>query len=505
MYLIKTLIVIEFLLSMGLFLYRAALVPSQRHIVDAKVVGLILLTPAVALLCHNIYIYYAYLMVAVAFNWRSRAELCSIYLLMLPMTPMMSLGGQIGGLYLIQLSTVAVMNIGALIGLFIARRQRAYTRPAFDAAIFLLFAMHVYIDSRGEGAASVTNFARLLIVQGIAICIPYVVVSRALGERRDIDLSLLRLTLAGFLAALIAVFETARNWILYQSFYGALKVQMLAGSATLNMRGGRLRTGGPLLDNTGAGIFFAVVLMILPFLRSRFRPAAFWGVAAIMAAGLFATQSRGAWIAAIVGFGAILVYRGQSSRAALFAGLGGGAAAIVLLTLDKGSRLAETLGVSGRSVGTGEYRSRLLSRGLEQIAAHPLLGQSPQQLVANMSDMVQGQHIVDFVNTHLYIAMAAGLPWFAVWLGIWASASVAAWRLRKAAQPGENAAEVPFAIIVTAMAALVATSPIDRNMTWAIIALALAQPCFALAKARSSPLVRRHRPKLVASIRPARV
>ena len=500
-YLIKTLIVIEFLLSMGLFLYRAALAPSQRHVVDAKVVGLILLTPAVALLCHNIYIYYAYLVAAVAFNWRSRAELCSIYLLMLPMTPMLSLESRVGSMYLMALSTVAMMNIGALTGLGIARRQRTYTRPAFDVAIFLLLAMHVYIEGRGANA---TSIARIITTQVIAIGIPYFVVSRAIGGRRDMDLSLLRLALAGFMCALVAVFETVRNWILYQSFYGALKVQMLAGSATLNMRGGRLRTGGPLFDNTGAGIFFAVTLMILPFLRSRFRPAAFWGVAAVMTAGLLATQSRGAWIAAIVGFAAILIYRGQASRAPLLAGLGGSAAAIVFLTLDKGSRLAETLGVSGHSVGTSEYRSRLLSQGLEQIAAHPLLGQSPQQLVANMSDMVQGQHIVDFVNTHLYIAMAAGLLWFAVWVGIWASAPIAAWRLRKAAQPGVNAAEVPFAIIVTAMVALVATSPVDRNLTWAIIALALACPCFAFANAGSSPLARRQqRPKLVASIRPA--
>lgn len=480
---VKTLIAIEGLLIIGMLLFRLALRPGNRQIVDIRAVLVTLSVPAVALLAHNVFIYYAFLAAAVAFNARSRAELGATYLLMLPMTPLLPLETAAGGVYLLPLSAVAAMNLGALIGLAITPGRRTFASGAADIAALLLITLFTYIDGRDVSAISIARSVGLFVV---AYAGPYLLVSRSITNRDQLDRALLRLALAALMAAVIAMFETRRHWVLYQSFNDALHVPISLQSATLGMRGGRLRTGGPLVDFSVAGVFFSAAIVMLPYLKSRFRPGWFWVIAGATLGGLFVTQSRGAWIGVAVGFAAILVYRGYLWRAVAL-----GSAAVLLrfalvASLGKGSRLAETLGKSGQAADTVEYRHKLLTQGFRQVLAHPLTGQPPKQLVAHLPDLVQGQHIVDFVNAHLYIAMAAGVPWFVVWAAIWALPMVRAWRVRRSAAPGPNPAEVPFGIVVATMVTIAATSIVDRNVTWPTIALALIGPCVALARTRGS-------------------
>ncbi len=493
---VKTLVAIEVLLVIGLALYRFALSPEHRRVVSGKAVGLTLLTPAVALLSGQLYVYYAYLTVAVAFNSRSRAELSSIYLLMLPMTPVLVRQLSAGGVYLLPWTAVASMNLGAAIGMLVGRPKKTVTRPLYDVAAVLLILMFAYIQGRDVSATSIlrTTLGTVLGFVG-----PYLLVSRGVSSRADLDLSLLRLALAATMSSIVAVFETLRHWVLYQSFKDALHIPLELGSATMMMRGGRIRTGGPILDYSVAGIFFAAVLMTMPYLKSRFRPGWFWLIVATDVVGLVATQSRGAWLGAAIGLAAILAYRGWVARTAIFVAIAAAVQYVVIPALGTQSKLAETLGSGGASVGTAEYRQRLLTRGMEQVWAHPLLGQDQNVLVANLQDMVQGQHIVDFVNGHLFIAMTAGIPWFVVWVVIWSLPIVGALRYRKLSVPGGNPAEVPLAIIVPVMVAIAATSIGDRNLTWPTIALALAGPCFAIAgmpqvgrtrlRPRSAPMI----------------
>ncbi|RYG35844.1 MAG: O-antigen ligase domain-containing protein, partial [Burkholderiales bacterium] len=100
--------------------------------------------------------------------------------------------------------------------------------------------------------------------------------------------------------------------------------------------------------------------------------------------GLFATQSRGGWLAAI---------RRQWGRVVL---LGGGAlvAELAILTFARSGRLADMLG-KGQDTKNVDYRQDLLTQGLDQIKAHPLFGQPTDQLIANMSGLRQGEGIVD--------------------------------------------------------------------------------------------------------------
>ena len=493
---LKTLAAIEVLLVLGLVLFRVALARGHRDVLRPGAIAVTLLTPAVGLLCGSAFIFYAYLAAAVAFNSRSRATLAATYLLMLPMTPALGQEAAAGAVYLLPVSALAAMNLGALIGVAITAKRRAFVNPGYDIAVLLLIALFVFIDARGVSATSIVRF---VIVSVVGFGGPYLLISRGIASRTDLDRALLSLGLAGFLAAVIAVFQTLRHWVLYQAFNEALHLSLGLQSFTSYIRGGLLRTGGPLVDFSVAGVFFAAVLMMLPYLKSKFHTLWYWGVVAVILAGLFVTQSRGGWVGAALGLAVILIFRRRLWQAIALAAIAALLRFVLFLSLSDSSRLAETFGQTGDAAFTADYRMNLLTRGLEQVGAHPVSGQPPRQLVASLSDLMQGQHIVDFVNSHLYVTMTTGVPGFILWLTIWLMPIVRCWHVRKAAPPGANPAEVPVGIIVATMVALTATSLGDRNLAWPTIALALSGACAALA-GRTDAIRPRPRRKLVVSL-----
>ena len=367
----------------------------------------------------------------------------------------------------------------------------------YDLAIWAFVGLFVFIANHNPSA---TNLLRAAVTNLLAFTGPYLLVSRAVRNPADLERVLLRLALGGVTVAVTALFQARRHWVLFETYNTALHVPLTVGSASMALRAGLLRTGGSMVDYSAAGLFLAAVITVLPLLRRSFRPAGFWVVAAVLAGGLFATQSRGAWVGAVAGLTVVAAWRGQWWRVLVVAG-GAAAAEVAVLLFAKSGRLASILGATDEG-GTAEYRRRLAARGIDQIRAHPVFGQSPDQLVANMIDLTQGQHIVDFVNGHLFVAMAAGLPLFLLWCAVWLMPLVEGWRTRR----GDPVlAAVPAALIVPSLVALVFTSIIDRNLTWPTIGLALAPACLALsrrgARATGPARARRAQP-LVATLAP---
>lgn len=480
LFLLKTLVVIDVLMVMALVLFRYALAPQYRSIVSGKVVALALFTPIVALFSGNIFIFCGYLVLAVAFNSRSRAELAGTYAFMLPTMPILTVEYGVGSIYLLAVSTVAAMGLGALIGFAVTRNRRVLTRTRYDVAVVLLIGMFIFISGRD---ATATGLLRGLTVNMLGFAGPYLLVSRGLGSREDVERFLLRFSLGAVVTSVVGCFQAMTHWVVFEGYHHALNVPFPITSFSLAMRAGLMRTGGSMLDYSAGGLFLAAALALMPMLRSRFRPSGFWMVSAALVAGLIATQSRGAWVAAIVGMLFVAAYRGRWGRVAMLAGASAAAGIMIQLFATSG-RLAAIAGTTGEAGDTASYRQLLFSRGMEQIRARPLFGQPPEQLIANLPDLVQGQRIVDFVNAHLFIAMAAGVPLFLVWCYIWLMPIVDAWRLRSRRLDGADLMEAPAAIVVPVMVALVATSIVDRNLTWPTIALGLAGPCIALSRQR---------------------
>ena len=105
-------------------------------------------------------------------------------------------------------------------------------------------------------------------------------------------------------------------------------------------------------------------------------------------------------------------------------------------------------------------------------------------MVANLPDLIQGEHIVDFVNAHLYVAMVAGVPLFLVWCLIWLTPVIDGWTRRSMWADGIPG--LPSAIVVTFIVAIAASAITERNLIWPTIALALAGPCSRVTSRREA-------------------
>lgn len=473
---LKVLLYLDFLLLIGLLGFRRALLPSVRSMVSPKAITLVLLTPAVVLIGGNIYLFHVYLICAVGLTSRTRSELCGIYLLMTSLVPAMTFSLVVGGVYLMSVASFASMNVGALIGMALTRGRVRRTDPLLDFSVLMILIVFTFMELRGVSA---TAMLRIILQNALFVVPPYLLVSRSVVNLEDVRKLLLHLCLAAFLGSIVAIFGILRHWDLYGSFFGALGVTETLGSSTLAVRGGLMRMGGPFHDYSAFGLFLAAIIAVLPALRRSFGRMEFLAVAAVLLLGIVSTQSRGAWIGMILGFVTFELLRNRRMMAVAMIAGGGAVYVLLRLVLAPSSRFADAVGSGGAGLETAQYRWRLLVRGLEQVEAHPVLGQNPAKLIENMPDMMQGQHIVDFVNSHLFVAMSTGLVGFAIWAVVWISVAgrVIARRSHHPAEIRRSGLSiVPVAMIVSSCVTLTFTSISDRNLFWLLVPAAFSTP-----------------------------
>jgi O-antigen ligase len=159
---------------------------------------------------------------------------------------------------------------------------------------------------------------------------------------------------------------------------------------------------------------------------------------AILGAGLAATVSRGPWIGALV---LIIVYlaTGPSAieRLAKFAAI---AAALLLplLFTSIGAELFAALPFVG-SVDSGSviYRQNLFSNAIEVIARNPWFGSSDYLSAPEMQQMMQGEHIIDIVNSYLKVALDSGFVGLGFFLAFFVAVLSGLWRTYKLAGVNE--------------------------------------------------------------------
>jgi O-antigen ligase len=211
---------------------------------------------------------------------------------------------------------------------------------------------------------------------------------------------------AGAILGLIALFEAARSWPLFEIMYQRLGVYRFG--VVVKMRHGLIRPYGPMLEPTDLGFVLALCLAAVLAARREFvKRANYLLVLALVAGGVLATQSRGGLVGAMLVCIAVPLYRR-------------GVRGIVeyLLLVPVAAILYAVMTFIGPDVGrlsdptiqgSVDYRAELLRRGLEEYWRNPWFGASFSHVVHAMSDMLQGEGIVDFVNSYLYFALMGGI------------------------------------------------------------------------------------------------
>ena len=274
-----------------------------------------------------------------------------------------------------------------------------------DRFLLAYLALSAVLSLRNASATQGMREAFYLVLE---VLLPYYVFSRGLTQLTRIKEAMSALVWATVLLAALGMFEFAKSWLLYTALPRAWGVDFAAGYLS---RDGLLRasatTGQAIVLGYSVAVGLGCYLALSKEVPSKAMRLAGW---ATMVGGLLAPLSRGPWVGAAVMAMGYLFTGPRGVRRVLtltFAGL----AAIPLLSLFPfGKRLVGMLPFLGDiETENINYRERLFENALILVDRNFWLGTYDyRERLADMG-MVQGQGIVDVVNTYVRVALEHGV------------------------------------------------------------------------------------------------
>jgi hypothetical protein len=216
--------------------------------------------------------------------------------------------------------------------------------------------------------------------------------------------------------------------------------------------------------SVGHGIALGYVLAIASLLYLALAPSpgkAFsrWTGSGILTVGLLVALSRGPWVGMAIGvvvFAAMSAHRLRDlSRILVWGGVFFG----LVLVSPYGEKLLNLLPFVGTTDAFNvDYRRRLLEASILVIQQHPLFGGGDYMGGLAAQGLVQGEGIVDIVNTYLAVALSQGLVGLGLFVGIFVAAGIGLLTARRQAGQDPGMRRLGSALLAALVAALVIIS-----------------------------------------------
>jgi len=421
---LRALIVILFLASVVFLLARRPacdLIPLRDF---KRRRNLWFLLTLLAFFSHSFWLYLGAGAVILYIAGRREHNPMALFYLLLFLIPPASLQVPGFGLvnYLVEIDHIRLLSVCVLLPAALALRRQGDTLrfgrtwPDRLLAAGLLLMSVLYLRE-----TTLTDTLRQTLYLFIDVLLPYYVASRGLRQISDFKDTLLAFVLASFLLALIGVAEYVRHWLLYSALVDAMGVPW-SMSGYLN-RGGSLRASATTGQAIVLGYVMCVAIGLFLFVQGYVRrPWQRLMGALLLAAGLFAPLSRGPWIGAMV---IVVVFvalgKGALRRLALLA-VAGMLALPLLTAVPGGDKVLDLLPYIGNvDKDNITYRERLMDNAWIVIQRNPLFGSFDFRNTPEMQSMIQGEGIIDIVNTYINVALRVGLVGLGLFLAFFAS------------------------------------------------------------------------------------
>lgn len=446
--LIKTAIFASALLLTGLFCLRLCADRSLVRLLLTRLMILTVITQFATFCAPSILALNLVVGLSIPILATERRLVAPMYLFIQLTIPMVTTVLGIGSVYLLTFDAGMAAGLGAVAALVMRSRGRFPRTIAWDVPALLFFALLVLQAARDTSA---TNFMRAALEAAWDTLLPYYVVSRSLRTFEDVRVALFGLIAATIALSVLAFYEAFRHWPMYRSVFAHYGISLSSG-ASVKLRGGFIRSPGPFPEPVSFAFCLAVGFIAIyacrTVFRSRYAHLAILGIATL---GILAPQSRGAWMGLVVGIAVYQIFIKQIAglgRMALYGAVG---LIVVVGSSSIGNRVTDTLGVNNGP----DYRVTLFSRGVEEVKKFPLIGRPIGQVYYSLRDLMQGEGIVDFVNTYLYVALVSGLIGLFVFVVILISPMIPLWGLRSARWVNDRDRQ-QVAFVFSALAAMIA-------------------------------------------------
>lgn len=309
----------------------------------------------------------------------------------------------VAGIGLFSWTMQTSIAVGGLIAMLIAPGRLTKAPLWVDASMIMVILVLIVVDARGGPA---TGYLRQFTTYLLDYAVPVYLITRCARTPVEFRTLLAGIAAIGTILAVLVLYEARANWPLYSPllYHYGFPVE-----SVVKFRGGMMRAYGPLEEATALGATLVICFCAALAVRRAFASnLAYVGIVALIAVGTLAPQSRGGMIGIAVAFIVSSFYRrgiGSVAQVGLAGLLLGGVYVGTTVFGSFGAQISTSL-EDGR--GTGDYRTQLLRRGMEEYRKNPIFGDSYDNVVARMPDMVQGEGMVDFVNSYLYFALFGG-------------------------------------------------------------------------------------------------
>jgi O-antigen ligase len=352
----------------------------------------------------------------------------ALYLLLLQVIPPITVEVPMPGL-----SHLVEIDINILLSLFVLvpaafRLSRLKGRPGIrglktmDVMLLAYGILSVFLFLHPEDSQGVVwqftigSGLRRAFSFFVGVYIPYFVISRSASNRRKIIEDMAALCLSCGLMAAIALFESARHWLVYAdlpSYWGYDSLINLYYTRSESVRA-MASAGHPLALGYLLEIAFGFWLYLQSHSTSK---GVRFGVSLLLWLGLIATYSRGPWIGAACIFFVFSALKPGALRALTKAAAIAALAAIVVSYSPLGDKIINMLPFFGGSAGNPslDYRHQLLERSWQIIMQSPWLGD--QNALLKMQDLRQGEGIIDVVNGYVEVLLSTGFVGLSLLLG----------------------------------------------------------------------------------------
>jgi len=381
----------------------------------------------VGALVQNMILYQLALFLSFIFTVRNPTDIVLRYALMLLLLPNAPLYIGTDSWYVGTMKSSGVLAIAAVVATFMhSGGKNSATQPGKilppDLLALGLFSLMLFW---GVGFDNSHEFVRGAIYWG-NLWLLYIPLRLNILGRNEYRLALAIIATAAMILSVLALYEAREHWALYDTISGLLDFHR-SFTNNINFRGGLMRASvtmsGPLM--LASVLSFALLATYIS--RQYFRTGWGWVAAMVLISfGNLACQSRSNAVGGLITLFLLLVLMRKWKAIAGLVGAAAVAGALILAMPGGGKNADGTdsaLFASGEKyehngVQYSDYRTLLFARGVEVGMRHPILGQPLYKSLQALSDIEQGQHIVDLVNSYLVIFLISGFPGLIFFVGL---------------------------------------------------------------------------------------
>lgn len=438
-----------------------------------------LLVSAAAFLSGNFWLYAVLLAGVVVWLRPSPMEAAALFLVLFGAAP--ASGATVPGFgvvnYLFELNHVRLLTLLLLLPAAFKLSGSAAQPARFstDRWMFAYLLLTCLLQFR---QSTFTDSLRACFLIGLDVFLPYYVFSRAVTGSDDVRRLMGAYVLGAAVMGALGVFEMVRAWNLYSAVVRALDTSW--GFLGYLLRDGMQRASVTAGQAIAFGYVMVVGLGLWMSLHARgAHIPRIWIPGTLLVGGLIASLSRGPWM------GGGIVY-----LAFMLMGPGGlrkiGAKALLSIALIPlammtpwGERVAGLLPFVGNvDVENVDYRSRLIDNSLIVIMKNPLFGSAFYLSEPEMLQMMQGEGIIDVVNTYLWVALNYGVVGLFLFVMVFFSAVLAARqvlsRVRTETGAGDDVGRGLVSVLVSIMVMIFTVSSISviGLVYWCVLGMA---------------------------------